>query len=168
MVKIAQTKEFNNKLERIEYLNKRLAGFSQAQKRESGLSGLYQKKNDELDYIIQSIYKQHLKAVSLPSGKEVIVTTKQADILYKDTPQYQAKVMKSAKNFQKKNKTLGTTNSIIIHLTHYGFTVSEAVWLVNKFGMKMARWRVQVASSEKEEFFDEVFNDSRAIDRYIE
>ncbi|MDP1159910.1 hypothetical protein, partial [Klebsiella variicola] len=76
---------------------------------------LFNKRNDELDYIIQKLYRQRIKAVTNSEGKEVIVNTQEANSMYKDTPQYQAKVKKSAKNYFKKNKTLGTVNSIIIH-----------------------------------------------------
>lgn len=166
LVKIAPHKTFKNKAERIEYLNKRLRTFTPKQKRDSGLSNLFGKTNGELDYIIQDLYRQRLKAVT-HNGKEIIVTTKQADRLYKETPQYKTKVKNSAKNFGKK-RTLGTVNSLIIHLTHFGFTVAEAVWLVNHFGLQMSRWRTQVASSEKEEMFDDVFNNPESIKRYIE
>lgn len=169
-MKIEQTKAFKNKAQRIEYINSRLSNFTQRQKRDSGLSNLFNKTNGELDYIIQGIYKQRLKAVT-SNGKEIIVTSKQANNLYKQTPQYQAKIKRNAKKAlksQKPNKLLKSTNALAVHLVSYGFTVNEAMWLIGKFGFQMSKWRLQVASGEKEEIFNDVQDPNFFIQRWIE
>lgn len=170
MVIINQTKSFKNKSQRIEYINSRIKNFTRKQKRDSDLSNLFKKRNDELDYIIQNIYKQRLKAVTI-GNSEKIVTTKQANLLYKDTPQFQEKIKRNASRVNKTgnmNRLFKDTNALAIHLTNYGFTPNEAIWLVSKFGFKMAKWHLQVASGEKEEIFNDVTDPNFFIERWIE
>lgn len=168
MVKIAKHKAFKTKKQRLDYMKTRLKEFTPEQRRNSGYSNLNSKSTGELDYLIQDLYRQKLKAVT-HKGKEIIVTTRQADILYKSTPQYEANFKKKALNAHKgRGRTMKSVNSLIIHLTHYGFTVPEASWLVSKFGQAMAGFHSQMASAQKGEFFDDIYENPQAIQRYLE
>ena len=71
-------------------------------------------------------------------------------------------------NNQHTEQLLNSTNALAVHLTSYGFTVAEAIWLIAHFGDKMARWRLQVTSSEKEEIFSDVTDPNVFIQRWIE
>ncbi|ACA21480.1 terminal protein [Lactococcus phage asccphi28] len=167
MVKIADIKPFKNKKDKLKYIRLRLKEFTNEQKRNSDLNNLDSKSSGELDYIIQGMYRQKLNAVT-HAGKEIIVTSKQKDMLYKETEQYQNKIKNSAKNFGKQKKVLGTTNSLIIWLVNHGFEVQEAAWLVSKFGIRMSRWSYMMPSSEKLDFFNEVDKSPESIEHWLE
>lgn len=158
--------DFGTKKKNIEYINKRLRNFTRAQKRDSGLSGLWNMPAVQVADIVDNIRGKKLKAVTT-EGKEIIATPKELRTIERELPYYSTKIKKGAEYALKtgRRSKIKEVDSLAVHLTTFGFSIDEALWLVSKYGMQMSGWISWATSDTKAEIFNP-YNGSEYVDRY--